>query len=79
MMFHPKHVLYLLKNEFKKHRVAHQSQLFEIYLLEQELWAKLFFHSAKRFELKVGMLLVNIIRRQNNNLKDTSSIDLEQE
>ena len=24
MMFHPKHVLYLLKNEFKKHRVAHQ-------------------------------------------------------
>ena len=25
MMFDPKHVLYLLKNEFKKHRVAHQS------------------------------------------------------
>ena len=31
MMFHPKHVFYLLKNEFKKHRVAHQSYYYYYY------------------------------------------------
>ena len=52
-MFHQKHVLSLLKNEFKKHRVAHQSHfIYWLYWLILE-HADTYIDTAMKYNLNI--------------------------